>query len=105
MNAKHTPGPWYVSGTNPPIVYARDGLDIICQCATMSEETRAHEMATAHLIAAAPDLLAALAGCADALSEAGKDFAVNNPLAVRPNLYELHASVARAAIAKAKGEL
>ena len=49
------------------------------------------------------ELLAALAGCADALREAGKDFAQANRLAVRPNLYELHERSARAAIAKAKG--
>ena len=49
------------------------------------------------------ELLAALAGCADALREAGKDFAQANKLAARPNLYELHERSARAAIAKAKG--
>ena len=57
----------------------------------------------ARLLASAPDLLAALAGCADALREAGKDFARANPHAVRPNLYELHEKAARAAIAKATG--
>ena len=59
--------------------------------------------ANARLIASAPDLIVALAGCADALREAGKDFAQANRLAVRPNLYELHERAARAAIAKAKG--
>ena len=59
--------------------------------------------ANARLIAAAPDLLKALAGCADALREAGKDFAQANKLAARPNLYELHERCARAAIAKATG--
>lgn len=59
--------------------------------------------ATPRLIAAAPTLLEALAGCADALREAGKDFAQANKLAVRPNLYELHERSARAAIAKARG--
>ena len=49
------------------------------------------------------ELLAALAGCADALREAGKDFAQANKLAVRPNLYELHERSARSAIAKATG--
>ena len=57
----------------------------------------------ATLASAAPDLLAALAGCADALREAGKDFAQANKLAARPNLYELHEQAARAAIAKATG--
>ena len=49
------------------------------------------------------ELIKALAGCADALREAGKDFAQANRLAVRPNLYELHERAARAAISKAKG--
>ena len=49
------------------------------------------------------ELLRVLAGCAAALHEAGKDFAVGNPLAVRPNLFELHEQAARAAIAKAQG--
>ncbi len=40
-----------------------------------------------------------LRGCADALTEAGKDFALTNPRAVRPNLYELHAQKIRAALA------
>lgn len=47
-------------------------------------------------------LLAALRGCADALREAGKDFAAASPLAARPNLYELHEARARTAIAKAR---
>ena len=59
--------------------------------------------ADARLIASAPELLEALAGCADALREAGKDFAQANRLAARPNLYELHEQAARAAIAKARG--
>ena len=51
----------------------------------------------------APELLAALRGCAAALKEAGKDFALSNPYAERPNLYELHMQTALAAIAKAEG--
>ena len=39
-----------------------------------------------------------LAGCEAALWEAGKDFALSSPLAKRPNLYELHADLARAAM-------
>jgi len=51
----------------------------------------------------ASELLEALLGCAAALAEAGKAFAAGNPHAHRPNLYESHAAVARAAIAKATG--
>jgi hypothetical protein len=57
---KHTPGPWAVEGFNPPRVYARDGIDIICQCDSMEELTLETEKANAYLIAAAPDMLAVL---------------------------------------------
>ena len=121
MNAgtrQHTPGP-----------YVRDGLFILTQrienttgigelVAKLPEfesrkfvgESEADYQArfrrfcaTGDLLASAPELLEALAGCADALREAGKDFAQANKLAVRPNLYELHERAARAAIAKATG--
>ncbi len=49
----------------------------------------------AKLIRSAPQLRRVLIGCADALKEAGKMFALNNPEAARPNLYELHEQAAR----------
>jgi hypothetical protein len=54
---KHTFGKWYVEGTNPPRIYANEGIDIICQCDSHGEMSRAQELANAHLIASAPDLL------------------------------------------------
>lgn len=53
---------------------------------------------------ASPDMLKVLKGCADALKEAGKDFALSSPNAARPNLFELHEQQARAVIAKATAE-
>ena len=112
MSASHTPGPWSLSdsfdrverrvkhGDNPPLVL---GIASEINSAHPDYMPRAEQIANARLIAAAPELLAALAGCADALREAGKDFAQSNRLAVRPNLYELHERSARAAIAKARG--
>ena len=92
---EHTPGPWYL---NPRGWVVQSTGDIVTrlECSNNNE-------ADARLIAAAPTLLDALAGCADALREAGKDFAQANRLAARPNLYELHEQAARAAIAKARG--
>ena len=93
--AAHTPGPWTF----------KKGAHRI-EVRTTPERAYAFSLpdeANARLIASAPDLIEALAGCADALREAGKDFAQANRLAVRPNLYELHERAARAAIAKAKG--
>ena len=95
MSAAHTPGPWYL---NPHGWVVQSTGDIVTRV-----EGSYNKESDARLIAAAPDLLAALAGCADALREAGKDFAQANKLAARPNLYELHERSARAAIAKAKG--
>ena len=92
---QHTPGPWYL---NPRGCVVQSTGDIVTriECSYTNE-------ADARLIAAAPELIESLAGCADALREAGKDFAQANKLAVRPNLYELHERCARAAIAKARG--
>ena len=92
---QHTPGPWYL---NPRGWVVQSTGDIVTRL-----ECSNNKEADARLIASAPDLLNALAGCADALREAGKDFAQANKLAVRPNLYELHERSARAAIAKARG--
>ena len=45
------------------------------------------------------ELISVLWGCMYALREAGKDFALSSPLAARPNLYEMHAQAAQAALA------
>ena len=98
----HTPGPWTILPNTPHFVRAMhpaEGMQPVATVYHFDGELSAN----ARLIASAPDLLNALAGCADALREAGKDFAQANKLAVRPNLYELHERAARAAIAKAKG--
>ena len=92
---QHTPGPWYL---NPRGWVVQSTGDIVTRL-----ECSNNKDWDARLIASAPELLAALAGCADALREAGKDFAQANKLAARPNLYELHEQAARAAIARATG--
>ena len=106
MNAvtrQHTPGPWDVEPKGSRhFVDGADGLTVAyLDRAGVREKTEIE--ANARLISSAPELLSALAGCADALREAGKDFARANPHAVRPNLYELHEQAARAAIARATG--
>lgn len=55
MTTKHTPGPWYEKGTTV-FMDIGDRAYEIAMCADWSEETSAN----ARLIAAAPDLLAAL---------------------------------------------
>lgn len=98
---KHTAGPWEPCneiGTDGMCAVITDGGKLIAEGIS--------DPANARLIASAPELAervrvleGALAGCADALREAGKDFALGNPRAARPNLYELHEQVARAALA------
>ena len=63
----HTRAPWYVIGTNPPRVYARDGLDIIAQCDSNKEMGINQELANARLIAAAPEMLSLLCSIKSAL--------------------------------------
>jgi hypothetical protein len=64
---KHTPGPWYREPAKSFYVSADNGTQIIASC---------DRMANAQLIAAAPDLLAALQEmviCFDPYSQPGND--------------------------------
>ena len=105
-NMTHTPGPWLLSTQDyPPIVYATRGSDErdataepmvalvdggpgYCNLPVQTAE------ANARLIAAAPDLLAALVG----LGEAMRDFDGADVRSMLPALL-----AGRAAIAKAQG--
>ena len=100
---KHTPGPWVYrpnKDDNWGVVRSADGLPVAQACVgRWSKDFDTHRTnktdpgeANARLIASAPELLAALEFCVDALNtEAG-------------GLYKAHIEQARAAIAKAKGE-
>ena len=57
MNAKHTPGPWIAEDDQSIYAADGDGRRLIAECHAGHKEERA---ANARLIAAAPDLLAAL---------------------------------------------
>lgn len=96
----HTPGPWHASAAglvtapNQPralaYVYHADFNAFVGGSADMAARETA---ANGYLIAAAPDLLAALQACAYELEEA----------ADRPNARRYAAEQARAAIARAMG--
>lgn len=98
--AAHTPGPWdyhELTRINPRTLHVRN-RDIsrgVCELSAAKwENTSAEEMeANARLIAAAPDLLAALVKCEDLLAELETGGAENPEL-----------GIARAAIRKALGE-
>lgn len=94
---EYTNGKWYVSGSNPPRIYSHDGMSIIAECDSAGEMPKEREMANAHLISAAPDLLAAL----EIMEKEKTDYMLLNNLG---NPAEESANiVARAAINKAKG--
>ncbi len=59
-NDNHTPGPWMIGSKVPRFVYGRNNGEPICTCDSMNESSAKQELANARLIAAAPDLLAAL---------------------------------------------
>ena len=100
MSAKHTPGPWSLSdsfdrverrvkhGDNPPLVW---GIASGINSAHPDYMPRAEQIANARLIAAAPDLLAALYSIA------------TDPSAIYSGANAHIGDIARAAIAKATG--
>ena len=90
MITKHTPGPWIVDGSR---IAAPDGTTVInCLGAMGGHDTQAD----ARLIAAAPDLLAALEA-----AEGVVDWALSND--AHPGVRAVHRMVLDA-LAKAKGE-
>lgn len=106
MSAKHTPGPWSIEDPmGPEIISIVRGNDPqswidIAQIGTVGEggDDRRYleHMANAHLIAAAPELLEALETLlGDYEAMLGDGVCMNPPQ---------QAVIARAAIAKAKGE-
>jgi hypothetical protein len=99
MESKHTPGPWhqpvrYSPEDNKPMpcgaVEDETGAAIAVACLSDARDLDTWR-ANARLIAAAPELLAALVFCVEALE-------------VEAPIYRDHIAQAKAAIAKAKGE-
>ncbi len=97
---KHTPGPWKMSGANT--VHGPDC--IIAFVGTCDEEVRKfsseRQNADAHLIAAAPELLAA---CEAALRSYDLAHEVECNLGPE-DVCSCHVGMLRTAVAKAKGE-
>jgi hypothetical protein len=97
---KHTPTPWQIGSKVPNFIYARDGLDIIAQCDSWNESTRAEENANAaHIVRcvnAHDALVAALELCDGYLTDAMR-------LREHARTREVWES-ARAALKLAKGE-
>lgn len=90
MTTKYTPGPWRTTGTR---IANESRVLIAAVCGASGDDNT--EAANARLIAAAPDLLAALRELLAKHDEGREDLS---------DLWPKQASVARAAIARAVGE-
>lgn len=86
----HTPAPWSYCGD---FVRAGDGLYVIAQCYSGCDTGRAEARANARLIAAAPEMLAALEHCLNFIANTEGELGITLD----------SGDAARAAIAKAKG--
>lgn len=101
--SKHTPGPWKAEGYKGLVVNGPDGVTLACAPGGKNiEET----IANAHLIAAAPDLLAALKAVVDNVDR-GDSILRWSPHYVSENALDTddfgNLDSARAAIARAEG--
>jgi hypothetical protein len=95
---KHTPTPWHIGSKVPNFIYARDGLDIIAQCDSANESTRAEENANAAHIVRCVNAHDALVAALDNLLNVDRsdpDFC---------ETVERYERQARAALKLAKGE-
>lgn len=92
----HTPGPWAQGSNNGPTIYSAGKEQIANVRIVDTFPGRAEGLANAHLIAAAPDLLAVCEAFATRLDEAKR-------LGIK-KLYLVDDVDLRAAIAKARGK-
>lgn len=105
---KHTPGPWtveeYGDADSPSLVIHKDGVTRVCFLATPgSHGDQAKIEADAHLIAAAPDMLAALRAASGYLLNAKIDLETGAPKRTALGTIDGGIKVVAAAIAKATG--
>lgn len=101
---KFTPGPYACDGRIGTIHTENGRLlaEVYCptKCGTATEWA-----ATTELLAAAPDLYAALAGCAQVLRESAKQFRSLEDHPGHAGIADNFATLAEAALAKARGEV
>lgn len=92
---QHTPGPWQIEKDGVSSTNAPDDGDIICDAPIYAEHSMKRWEANARLIAAAPDLLAALQAIVMAWDSPKE----------RAALSYAHLETAKNAIARAEGRL
>lgn len=98
MSALHTPGPW--KANQPHVITGHSG--VVIAKTIDSKEGYDTKVANARLIAAAPELLAALAAITDATNNKYQ-FHGDKPMSVAGPAWKDCIHAARAALAKAKG--
>jgi hypothetical protein len=99
-NTKHTPGPWHIGRrAGNPAIYAQDGAEVAQMLTVTNDDWRDN----ARLIAAAPDLLAALER-AEALLRIACNPGIDKNVTLCASSCQWAANEARAALAKAQGE-
>ena len=108
MATKHTPGPWRIDPSWDILGNTKDGNGMVCQI-TVDAVPRDEAAANAHLIAAAPDLLAALKALLQIIEDAREDddFDANTCNAggiIFGDIASGAIEASRAAIAKAEGK-
>jgi len=99
---KHTPGPWYTRHGQISSETSTHGCTIADCNATANGISDKEVEANARLIAAAPDLLAALEECITSEGAACFGDIENHPELMQRRLYAI-ADIAREAIKKAQG--
>jgi hypothetical protein len=97
---QHTPGPWHIGRrTRNPAIYSHDGAEIAEMLTVTNDDWRDN----ARLIAAAPDLLAALER-AEALLRIAFNPGIDKNVTLCASSCQWAANEARAALAKAQGQ-
>ena len=112
----HTPGPWRIEGefdaeTGVSVVADLDGgTGLICELEQLCGEWDESEIGDAHLIAAAPELLASLKETKDAaavlmllIADFTRIYEIDLELMIDQRLFDGFGVRAQAAIAKAEG--
>lgn len=94
MSQQHTPGPWAAKPSMLRAVCITSASGPVATTSSASHVSRDTNIANARLIAAAPELLAALQGMVDAYQR---------HFDVMPVAWQTYDYIARAAIAKATG--
>lgn len=92
MKTKHTPAPWTAQRHSPSLTKVETKTRVICDAIGGTDE----DLVNAHLIAAAPELLAELQHMTDLYVEAMKDAGVTHYPEALSDVRKARAAIAKA---------